>query len=165
MTRLSDRKFWVEKNQEQEWGTVKISHPDFDDDIRLVASAFTPQTFAGETYIPAPMTRKDPQQDDDLVPTASASFVRAVIGDEMKRIIDQITPSGWLSPFTATLATWRDTDREIPMRQWDLYIKEGGITMNADSVTLSFSDDNPMIASVAILYDTSVFTGLELQTV
>ena len=36
--------------------------------------------------------------------------------------------------------------------------------MNSESVTISFSDDNPMVRSVSLLYDTSVFTGLELQT-
>lgn len=164
MSSQQDREFWSQKNPEQEWETLKISHPDFDDDIRLVANAFSQQTFGGEIYIPCPLSRKDPQQGEDLVPEASATFVRAVIGDELKRRISQISPSGWLTPFSATLNTWWDSKRDTPSKSWDLFIKENGITMNGDSVTLSFSDDNTMIKSVAILYDTSVFTGLELQT-
>ena len=164
MVTATDRKFWSQKNPEQEWETLKISHPDLADDVRLVGNAFTQQTFGGEVYIPCSMTRRDPQQDGDLVPTASVTFPRALVGDALAEAIKQITPAGWLTPFSATVATWWDSDRTSPSKQWDLYIKENGITMNSESVTISLSDDNPMVRSVSLLYDTSVFTGLELQT-
>ena len=164
MVTATDRKFWAQKNPQQEWETLKISHPDLADDVRLVGNAFTQQTFGGEIYIPCAMTRRDPQQDGDLVPTASVTFPRALIGDALAEAIKQITPAGWLTPFSATVATWWDSDRTSPSKQWDLYIKENGISMNSESVTISLSDDNPMVRSVSLLYDTSVFTGLELQT-
>lgn len=164
MVTATDRKFWSQKNPEQEWETLKISHPDLADDVRLVGNAFTQQTFGGEVYIPCSMTRRDPQQDGDLVPTASVTFPRALVGDALAEAIKQITPAGWLTPFSATVATWWDSDRASPSKQWDLYIKENGITMNSESVTISLSDDNPMVRSVSLPYDTSVFTGLELQT-
>ncbi len=86
------------------------------------------------------------------------------IGDALAEAIKQITPSGWLTPFSATLATWWDSNRTTPSKSWDLFIPENGIVMNSESVTIRFSDDNPMVRSVSLLYDTSVFTGLELQT-
>ena len=159
-----DRKFWSQKNPEQEWETLKITHPDLPDAVRLVANSFSEQTSGGEVYIPCSMTRRDPQQDEDLVPKASATFPRALIGDALSEAIKQITPGGWLTPFSATIATWWDSNRATPSKSWDLFIPENGISMNSESVTISFSDDNPMVRSVSLLYDTSVFTGLELQT-
>lgn len=164
MVTVTDRKFWAQKNPQQEWETLKISHPDLASPVRLVGNAFTQKTFGGEVYTPCSMTRRDPQQDSDLVPTASVTFPRALIGDALAEAIKQITPAGWLTPFSATVATWWDSDRASPSKRWDLYIKENGITMNSESVTISLSDDNPMVRSVSLLYDTSVFTGLELQT-
>ena len=164
MVTATDRKFWAQKNPQQEWETLKISHPDLAAPVLLVGNAFTQQTFGSEVYIPCAMTRRDPQQDGDLVPTASVTFPRALIGDALAEAIKQITPAGWLTPFSATVATWWDSDRTSPSKQWDLYIKENGISMNSESVTISLSDDNPMVRSVSLLYDTSVFTGLELQT-
>ena len=164
MVTATDRKFWAQKHPQQEWETIKITHPDLATPVRIVGKAFTEQTFGGEVYIPCAMTRRDPQQDGDLVPTASVTFPRALIGDALAEAIKQITPSGWLTPFSATLATWWDSNRATPSKSWDLFIPENGISMNSESVTISFSDDNPMVRSVSLLYDTSVFTGLELQT-
>ena len=48
MTSSNDRKFWAQKNQQQEWETLKISHPDLAEPVRLVGNAFTQQTFGGE---------------------------------------------------------------------------------------------------------------------
>lgn len=165
MTTNTQREFWVRKDPEQEWQTLKVSHPDYTDAVRIVANTFKEQTFGGEIYMPAPMQLKEPDNGEDLKNTASATFPRAVVGDAVSQLVRQVSDSGWLKPFNATICTWRDSDRNSPQNQYDLYIDESGITMNQESVTLTLSDDNPMIRPVAILYDTDVFTGLELQQV
>ena len=113
----------------------------------------------------APMQMKEPENGEDLKNTASATFPRAVIGDAVTRLWRQVSDSGRLKPFSATICTWRDSDRDAPQKQYDLYIDESGISMNQESVTLTLSDSNPMIRPVAILYDVSVFSGLQLQQV
>lgn len=159
------RKFWVQKNPEQEWQTLKIAHPDIAGAVRIVANTFKEQTFNGEVYLPAPMQLKEPENGDDLKNSASATFPRAVIGQAVRELLDQISDSGWLVPFSATICTWRESDRLNPQKQYDLYIDESGISMNQESVTLTLSDDNPMIRPVAILYDPEIFQGLQLQQV
>lgn len=165
MTTNAQRQFWVQKNPEQEWQTLKVSHPDYTDAVRIVANTFKEQTFGGEVYLPAPMQLKEPENAEDLKNTASVTFPRAVIGDAVTRLWRQVSDSGRLKPFSATICTWRDSDRNVPQKQYDLYIDESGISMNQESVTLTLSDDNPMIRPVAILYDVSVFSGLQLQQV
>lgn len=157
------RKFWVQKNPEQEWQTLKISHQDIAQSVLIVANTFKPQIFGGEEYLPAPMQMKEPQNGEDLKNTASVTFPRAVIGESVRALMEQITDSGWLKPFAATICMWRDSDRVNPQKQYDLFIDESGISMNQESVTLSLSDDNPMIRPVSIVYDVEVFSGLQLQ--
>jgi len=157
------RQFWVQKNPEQEFQTVVFDHPDFAQPIRLVANEHTEKTFAGEIYTPVSMSRKDPEQSSDPVSSASITFPRAAVGDAFNDAIESITPSGWLSPITAEIATWWDSDRVTPSKYWKLYIDSNGITLNSESISIKLSDENPMIRSVSVLYDVSVFTGLELQ--
>lgn len=79
MTTNTQREFWVRKDPEQEWQTLKVSHPDYTDAVRIVANTFKEQTFGGEVYLPAPMQMKEPENAEDLKNTASVTFPRAAI--------------------------------------------------------------------------------------
>jgi len=157
------RQFWTQKNPERQFQTVVFDHQDFAQPIRLVANEYTTQNFGGFTYTPVSMSRKEPEQSSDPVASASVTFPRAVVGDAFNDAIASITPSGWLSPITAEIATYWDSDRVNPSKYWLLYVDNNGITLNSTSISIKLSDENPMIRSVSVLYDVSVFTGLELQ--
>ena len=157
------RKLWVRKDPEMEWSTISFNHPSWSYPIRLVLNTFDNETFGGETYIPCAANLTRPDQGSDPVADASVSFSRALVGDEFKKALGQITGGGWLHPITCVIATWWDSDRVAPSRSWDLFVAEDGITMNRESVTVSLSDSNPMVRSVAVLYDPAVFTGLQLS--
>lgn len=156
-----NRKFWTKKSPEQEWSTVVFNHPAWGEPIRLVAQTFDNETFGGQTYIPCAMSISKPNQDSDPVAKASVSFSRALVGDEFKARLSAISGAGWLSPISCQLATWWDSDRVTPSRSWDLFVSDDGISLNQESITVSLSDDNPMVRSVAVLYDPAVFTGLQ----
>ena len=47
MTTNTQREFWVRKDPEQEWRTLKVSHPDYTDAVRIVANTFKEHTFGG----------------------------------------------------------------------------------------------------------------------
>lgn len=79
MTTNTQREFWVRKDPEQEWQTLKVSHPDYTDTVRIVANTFKEQTFGGEVYLPAPMQMREPENAEDLKNTASVTLPRAAI--------------------------------------------------------------------------------------
>ena len=158
-----NRKFWTRKDPELEWSTISFNHHSWSSPIRLVLNTFNSEIFGGETYIPCAANLTRPDQGADPVADASVSFSRALVGDEFKKALGQITGGGWLSPITCVISTWWDSDRVTPSRSWDLFVAEDGITMNRESVTVSLSDSNPMVRSVAVLYDPAVFTGLQLS--
>jgi hypothetical protein len=107
MTTNAQRQFWVQKNPEQEWQTLKVSHPDYTDAVRIVANTFKEQTFGGEVYLPAPMQMKEPENGEDLKNTASATFPRAVIGDAVTRLWRQVSDSGRLAVRCRSEALYR----------------------------------------------------------
>lgn len=44
MTTNTQREFWVQKNPKQEWQTLKVPHPDYTDEVRIVANTFNEQS-------------------------------------------------------------------------------------------------------------------------
>lgn len=90
------------------------------------------------------------------------SFPRQVVGREFKRQLRLIQASGSREPIAVTYAIYMG-DTAAPEMTWSLYAAEaGGVQFSTDAVQVVATDNNPMRLSASVIYDPSVFTGLEL---
>lgn len=144
--------------------TVEFFHPDFGF-IRLVQNQYTdkildvdgtPQTFQAVAMQIPTVTN----QSTDSTQAGSISFGR--IGTQVRQKLLMITPLGSISfPIQVKIRQYEDgTAAAIYERR--LYVNKNGITINADSVSVQLSVDNPAkLANELAFYDPSVWTGLQ----
>lgn len=157
---MTPAEFWATKSPLPEFHSITFSHPAFEAPIRLVANQFAAVTLGGFAHQPAPMTIKPPDQTGNAQAKLSMAFPRQVVGCEFKRQL-KLT-AGSREPITVRYALYLD-DLATPALTWNLYVSEaGGVTFTGDSVQVVATDSNPMRLSAAVIYDPSVYTGLEL---
>jgi hypothetical protein len=90
-------------------------------------------------------------------------FPRVVVGRTFSQQLRRITLAGRYKPITVQYARYQSPDLATPVQTLTLYVSgNDGVSLNADSVQVTATVDNPMRRSVARIYDVSVFTGLEL---
>lgn len=154
--------YWSTKSPLPEWHAITFEHPAFEAPFRLVANQFAEVTLGGQVHTPAPMTIKPPDQAADGQPKLTMAFPRQVVGREFKRQLALITAAGSREPITVTYEVYLG-DTVTPEMSWVLYAAEaGGVQFSVDTVQVTATDDNPLRRSVAVIYDPSVFTGLEI---
>ena len=157
---MTPAEFWACKSPLPEFHSITFSHPAFEAPIRLVANQFASVTLGGFVHTPAPMTIKPPDQTGNAQAKLSMAFPRQVVGREFKRQL-KLT-AGSRAPITVRYALYLD-DLATPALTWNLYVSDaGGVTFTADGVQVVATDSNPMRLSAAVIYDPSVYTGLEL---
>jgi protein involved in polysaccharide export with SLBB domain len=157
---MNKEEFWATKSPLPEFHSITFSHPSFAASIRLVANQFAAVTLGGYVHTPAPMTIKPPDQTGNAQAKLSMAFPRQVVGREFKRQL-KLT-AGSRVPITVRYAVYLD-DLATPALTWNLYVSDaGGVSFTAESVQVVATDDNPMRRSAAVIYDPSVYTGLEL---
>ena len=106
------------------------------------------------------MTVKPPDQTGDATAKLTLAFPRQVVGREFKRQLKLI--GGSRDPVTVDYALYLD-DLTTPAKTWNLYVSDaGGVVFTADAVQVTATDSNPMRRAVGVIYDPSLFTGLEL---
>jgi hypothetical protein len=154
--------FWATKSPLPEFHAVTFDHPAFAAPIRLVANQFAPVTLGGFEHTPAPMTIKPPDQTSDARVRLQITFPRAVVGRAFKQQLALVAESGLRAPITVVYAIFLG-EVDAPKLTWELYVSDAaGVAFGAESVQVTATDDNPMRRSVGLIYDPSVFTGLEL---
>jgi len=154
--------FWTTKSKLPEYHAVVFDHPAFEKPFRLVANQFAEVTLGGEVHTPAQMSIKPPDQKSDTRPKLSMGFPRQVVGRAFKQALRLVEASEAREPITVSYRVYLG-ETDAPKVSWDLFVdEEGGITFSTDTVQVTAGDDNIMRRSVALIYDPSVFSGLEL---
>lgn len=154
--------FWATKSPLPEFHAVVFEHPAFSDVFRLVGNVFEPVTLGGSVHQPAPMTIQPPEQTSDATPAMTLNFPRAALGRQFKAELRRVVAAGSRDPIRVTYAVYLG-DTSAPQVAWGLYVSDkGGISFNAEAVTVKATLDNPMRRAVAPIYDPAVFTGLEI---
>lgn len=159
---MTKEEFWATKSPMPEYHAITFEHPDFDGPFRLVANQFAEVTLGGDVYTPAPMTITPPDQKSDAQPKLTMVFPRQVVGRAFKQQLRLIAESGSRAPISVTYDVYLGTTT-TPQLSWQLYAAEqGGIQFSTDGVQVTATDDNPMRRQVGVIYDPTVWTGLEI---
>ena len=157
---MDKREFWATKNPGARYDTIVFDHPEFAAPIRLVADKFTAVTLGGNSYTPARMDLRWPEQRGDGQSRMTISFPRQVVGRQFKAQLQ--LAAGTLDPITVVAAIWLG-ETDAPKKTWNLYVSDaGGVQFDPQTVQVTATLDNPMRRAVAPIYLPSTFTGLEL---
>lgn len=159
---MTKEEFWASKSPLAEYHAITFAHPSFTAPFRLVANQFAEVTLGGNVYTPAPMSITPPDQKSDAQPKLALVFPRQVVGREFKKQLQLIAASGSRAPISVTYDLYLGTTT-APQMSWQLYASEqGGIQFSTDGVQVTATDDNQMRRQVGVIYDPTVFTGLEI---
>lgn len=154
--------FWATKSPLAEYHAITFAHPAFGAPFRLVANQFAEVTLGGHVHAPAPMTITPPDQKSDAQPKLTMVFPRQVVGRTFKQQLKLVADSGSRAPIEVTYELYLGTT-DTPKMSWRLYAAEqGGVQFSAEAVQVTATDDNPMRRQVGVVYDPTVFTGLEI---
>lgn len=136
--------------------TITFSHPSFGD-IPLVSLQIEPKTLGGVEYRPTNFELSGSQQSKTPIIDASVKFSRAAQGfkQQLKAWRSYIR----MTPIVATFRMFDSADTEAPMSEWSLYVKD--ISLDAESVNVTLSMNNPLNKNIAKIYTMDEFTGLE----
>lgn len=159
---MTKEEFWAAKSPLPQYQAVVFEHPAFEASIRLVADVFEEVTLGGHVHTAAPMSIKPPDKSGEATAKLTLAFPRAVVGREFKRQLRRIRDAGYRDPIVVRYSVYLG-DTSAPQVSWLLYAaEEGGVVFNTDQVQVSATVDNPARRNVAVIYDPSVFTGLEI---
>ena len=156
---------WTTKNPAIEYDTFEISHSAFSP-VRIYASYGDEEniTILGNEYRPCYVEVDYPVIDGESTPDATFSMSRAVVGDEVQRLIKSIPPYKRITePVKVTLAHWTSLDLSAPMFTYTLDVANDGVAMSVDTVTIKCEITNIMTRSVARIYEIDEWSGLELS--
>lgn len=159
------REYWVKRpGNIIQLETVEFEHPDFGF-IRLVANKFSDKQLSVngflETFTAVAMeVPKVTNQETDTTKAGSIIFGR--IGIQFRKKLMQITPLGSIKdPITARIRQYQVGIVE-PIYERRYYVGKDGISIDAESVNVRLSVDNPAkLTTEDLFYNPSVFFGLK----
>lgn len=161
---MNQREFWSTKNPAPEYEALTFTHDDFSQPFRIVANKFEDETLGGFLHQAVRMDIVLPEVGKNVGGSMTIKFPRIVVGRTFSQELRRITIAGRYKPITVQYARYQSPDITTPVQTLTLYVSgTKGVAMNADSVQVIATVDNPMRRSVARIYDVSVFTGLELM--
>ena len=157
----AQRNYWTQRPADVlKFDTVDFYHPDFGN-IRLVANQYSDKILDGSSYQAVAMDF--PQVTNQTTDTTKAGTIQfGRIGTNVRRKLLQITPFGAIKyPITATLRQFED-GVTLPIYERQLFVDQSGIRINADSVTVQLSVDNPSkLTNKTAFYDPKEWVGLQ----
>lgn len=157
----SQREYWVKRPADiAKYDTAVFYHPDFGV-IRLIANQFSDKVLNGNSYQAVSMQIPSvTNQTTDTTKAGTVQFGR--IGTDVRKALKKITPVGAIkNPITATLQQFEE-GIEMPIYERQLFVDRSGIRINADSVTIQLSVDNPSkLTNKKAFYDPSEWVGLQ----
>ncbi|MCX8622877.1 MULTISPECIES: hypothetical protein [unclassified Gilliamella] len=139
------REFFTQKNPAEEYDTITFHHPEFKAPLRLILNQFKPLTFAGNEFILVAAKINLPDQGSELTPKLNLQFSRIHIGDEIKKIVNSISPFGWQEPISMIYEQYNELSMNKPTQRYSLYISEEGIRFNRTAGEITATDDNSMV--------------------
>lgn len=162
----AQREYWAQRpygGAVLKFGTVEFSHPDFGF-IRLVGDVAisreldvngTLETFQGVAMEMPGVTN----QTTDTTQAGTIVFGR--IGTDIRRKLMEITPLGAIRfPITTIL---RQYQNGVNIYERKLYVNKDGVSINADTVNIRLSVDNPAkLSNETAFYNPDVWIGLSL---
>ena len=154
----TQREFWAQKPVTPVYETITFAHSELGT-IRLVNGVFDTVALGGDLFYPAKMDVSVPAQGRDPIPKLRVSFPRISAGRQFTVALAALTVAGRREPITVTYQQWIDGTVTSSFTLW--VTDDEGVSMNADSITVVASDDNPMRRNVSIIYSVDVWTGLE----
>lgn len=161
---MNQREFWSTKNPAPEYEALTFTHDDFSQPFRIVANKFENETLGGFLHQAVRMDIVLPEVGKNVGGNMTIKFPRIVVGRTFSQELKRITIAGRYKPITVQYARYQSPDLVTPVQTITLYVSSSnGVAMNADSVQVTATVDNPMRRSVARIYDVAVFTGLELM--
>ncbi|WP_392565803.1 hypothetical protein RHO15_09575 [Utexia brackfieldae] len=154
------REFWNTKDPSEQFDVIVFEHSRFAEPIRLVLNQYTSMIFNGEEYIPAAGKLEKPNQEADLIPTATLQFPRIHIGDIFKQYTQIISAFGWNESITMRLMEFTELDMNTPTKSWTLYVAPDGIRLSKTTVQIKATDYNPMSLNISTIYTIEEYKGL-----
>ena len=161
----NSKTIWTTKNPAVEVDTIWLTHSSIKPVYVYASQGSTASLLIdGKAHLPVHLVVEYPSIDGESSPSAGFSMERAVVGDEVLRLIKSIPPHKRISePVKCTLARWSSTDASEPMFTFTLDVANDGVTMSVDTVTVKCEKTNIMTRSVARTYEIDEWTGLELS--
>ena len=155
------REYWTKRPADVlKFDTVDFFHPDFGN-IRFVANQHSDKILDGNSYQAVAMDfLQINNQTTDTTKSGTIQFGR--IGTQARQKLLSITPLGGIKyPITATLRQFQE-GITLPIYERQLFVDQNGIRINADSVTIQLSVDNPSkLTNKSAFYDPTLWKGLQ----
>tara|TARA_R100000951_G_scaffold91082_3_gene79411 strand:+ start:529 stop:1032 length:504 start_codon:yes stop_codon:yes gene_type:complete len=155
------REYWTKRPADiLKYDAVDFYHPDFGN-IRLVANQFSDKMLDGKSYQAVSM--EFPQVTNQTTDTTKAGAITfGRIGTKVRQKLLSITPLGGIKhPITATLRQFQG-GVVAPIYERRLFVDQNGISINADSVNVKLSVNNPSkLTNKSAFYDPSLWKGLQ----
>ena len=155
------REYWVKRPADLlKLDTVDFYHPDFGN-IRLVANQHTDKILDGNSYQAVSMDF--PQVTNQTTDTTKAGSIKfGRIGTNVRQKLLSITPLGGIKyPITVTLRQFQE-GTVTAIYEKELFVDQNGIRINADSVVVALSVDNPSkLTNKTAFYDPKEWVGLQ----
>lgn len=136
--------------------TIQFSHPSFDD-VFFVSLQETPKVLGGMTFLPCNFELAESQQSKTPIIDASVKFSR--MAQDFKQQLKLWRSYVRMTPIVATFRLFDSADKDNPISEWSLYVKD--CSLDAESVTVTLSMNNPLNKNVGQIYTMEEFTGLE----
>jgi len=157
----AQREYWTKRPADVlKFDTVDFYHPDFGN-VRLVANQYSDKVLDGNSYQAVAMDFPQvTNQTTDSTKAGQIQFGR--IGTDIRKKLLEITPLGAIKhPITATLRQF-ENGVVSPIYERQLYVDQNGVKINADSVIVQLSVDNPSkLTNKSAFYDPALWKGLQ----
>lgn len=108
-------------------------------------------------FAPTYLQFTPPEQSDD--PVVSIDIQLGRIGSRVKRELKKVRDGGFLEPMAVIYRMFLSDDTSVPAQVYTLWTS--GITLQASSVAITATDNNPANKNVSRVYRFTDFPGLD----
>ena len=136
--------------------TIQFYHPSFGN-IHLVSLQIEPKVLGGAEYQPCNFELAESQQSKTPIIDASVKFSR--VAQDFKQQLKLWRSSARMTPIVATFRLFDSADKDNPISEWSLYVKD--CSLDSESVTITLSMNNPLNKNITKIYTMEEFPGLE----
>ncbi|HCH7937319.1 TPA: DUF1833 family protein [Providencia rettgeri] len=150
------REYRAQRPMRTFYETIQFYHPSFGN-IHLVSLQIEPKVLGGVEYQPCNFELAESQQSKTPIIDASVKFSR--VAQDFKQQLKMWRSYMRMAPIVATPRLFDSADTDNPISEWSLYVKD--CSLDAESVTVTLSMNNPLNKNVGQIYTMEEFTGLE----
>lgn len=150
------REYRAQRPMRTFYETIQFYHSSFGN-IHLVSLQIEPKVLGGVEYQPCNFELAESQQSKTPIIDASVKFSR--VAQDFKQHLKLWRSNTRMKPIIATFRLFDSADKDNPISEWSLYVKD--CSLDAESVTVTLSMNNPLNKNVGRIYTMEEFTGLE----